>query len=174
MIKREDVFKIGRIGKPHGTKGEVVFNFDDDVFDRVDSEFLIIEIDGLLVPFFMEEYRFKNDNTALVTFCDINDMDRARELTNCDVYFPRQTDEDFSANESLAFLIGYTVVDNATHHAVGTIKGYDDSTVNLLLEVETADHRNVLIPVHDDLINHLDSDKKEIKLTLTAGLLDLE
>ena len=37
MIKKEEVYKIGRIGKAHGVKGEVTFNFDDDVFDRVDA-----------------------------------------------------------------------------------------------------------------------------------------
>ena len=43
MIKKEEVYKIGRIGKTHGVKGEVTFNFDDDVFDRVDAEYLILE-----------------------------------------------------------------------------------------------------------------------------------
>ena len=55
MIKQEEVYKIGRIGKPHGINGEVHFLFDDDVFDRVESEYLILDIDGILVPFFMEE-----------------------------------------------------------------------------------------------------------------------
>ena len=89
MIKKEEVYKIGRIGKAHGVKGEVSFNFDDDVFDRVEAEYLILEVDGILVPFFMEEYRFRSDSTALVKFEDIDTQERARELTNCDVYFPR-------------------------------------------------------------------------------------
>ena len=58
MIRKEEVFKIGKIGKPHGVKGEVGLRFSDDVFDRVDAEYLILDIDGILVPFFMEEYRF--------------------------------------------------------------------------------------------------------------------
>ena len=88
MIKKEDVYKIGRIGKAHGVKGEVSFLFDDDVFDRADADYLVLELDGILVPFFMEEYRFRSDSTALVKFEDIDTQDRARELTNCDVYFP--------------------------------------------------------------------------------------
>ena len=38
MIKPEEVYKIGRLGKAHGVKGEVSFQFDDDIFDRVDSD----------------------------------------------------------------------------------------------------------------------------------------
>ena len=56
MIKAEEVYKIGRLGKAHGVKGEVSFQFDDDIFDRVDADYLVLDIDGILVPFFMEEY----------------------------------------------------------------------------------------------------------------------
>ena len=66
MIRKEEVFKIGVINKPHGVKGEVSFTFTDDIFDRVDCDYLILLMDGILVPFFMEEYRFRSDNVALV------------------------------------------------------------------------------------------------------------
>ena len=59
MIRKEEVYKIGRLGKSHGVKGEVSLQFTDDVFDRVEAEYLILDIDGILVPFFMEEYRFR-------------------------------------------------------------------------------------------------------------------
>ena len=50
-----DFYKIGKIGKPHGVKGEVSFMFDDDVFDRTDAGWLMLSVDGILVPFFLEE-----------------------------------------------------------------------------------------------------------------------
>ena len=37
MIKEEDVYKIGRLGKTHGVRGEISFLFDDDVFDRTNT-----------------------------------------------------------------------------------------------------------------------------------------
>ena len=66
MIRREDVYKIGKLGKTHGVRGEISFLFDDDVFDRTDADYLVFDIDGILVPFFLEEYRFKNDSNALL------------------------------------------------------------------------------------------------------------
>ena len=89
MIKEQDVYKIGRVGKTHGVNGELQVQVSDDVFDRVDSEYLILRIDGIFVPFFMEEYRFKSDEIALVKFCDIVSSEKARELTGCDVFFER-------------------------------------------------------------------------------------
>ena len=50
MIREDDVYKIGRIGKPHGIGGEVTLRFSDDVFDRVDAEYLVLMVDGILVP----------------------------------------------------------------------------------------------------------------------------
>ena len=68
MIKLSDVYRIGCLGKPHGVKGEIAFSFDDDVFDRQEADFMFVMIDGLLVPFFFEEYRFSSDVVALVKF----------------------------------------------------------------------------------------------------------
>ena len=90
MIRREDVYKIGRLGKPHGVKGEISFNFDDDIFDREDADYIILDIDGILVPFFIEEYRFKNDETALMILEGIDSQEKAANLTGLDVYFPRE------------------------------------------------------------------------------------
>lgn len=111
MIRQEEVYKIGRLGKAHGVKGEVSFQFDDDVFDRTDADYLILDIDGILVPFFMEEYRFRSDALALVKFCDVDTQERASELTGSNVYFPRALAEDEEGMPSLASLIGFDLVE---------------------------------------------------------------
>ena len=46
MIKREEVYKIGIFNKPHGIHGELSFTFTDDIFDRVEAEYLICLLDG--------------------------------------------------------------------------------------------------------------------------------
>jgi 16S rRNA processing protein RimM len=169
MIKQQEVYKIGRLGKTHGVKGEISFMFDDDVFDRVDADYLVLDIDGILVPFFMEEYRFRSDSTAIVKFEDINTQDRARELTNCDVYFPRALTDDDEASHSLALLVGFDIVDAQTKKTVGTIAAIDDSTANILFELENG----TLIPASEDLITHIDQKKKQITIALPEGILDL-
>ncbi|WP_294745869.1 ribosome maturation factor RimM [uncultured Prevotella sp.] len=169
MIKKETVYKIGCIGKAHGVKGEVSFMFDDDVFDRVDADYLVLELDGILVPFFMEEYRFRSDSTALVKFEDIDTQDRARELTNCDVYFPRQLADDDDEELSWTFLVGFDIVEAKTDKKVGVIASIDDSTANILFELE--DGR--LIPASEELITDIDKDKKTITINLPEGILDL-
>lgn len=165
----EDLYKIGKIGKPHGVKGEVSFHFSDDVFDRTEAEYLMLCIDGLMVPFFMEEYRFRSDETALVKFCDIDTQERASELTGCEVFFPRNVADDDDDNLSWAEIIGYSLIDSATSKNVGKIASVDDSTINILFELEDG----TLIPASIELITNVDKKHKEIEIELPDGILDL-
>lgn len=172
MITHEQVYRIGRIGKPHGVKGEVSLQFSDDVFDRVDADYLVLETDGILVPFFMEEYRFRNDSAALVKFEGIDTQERARELTHCDVYFPYSlsdgNEQQFSWNE----IVGFSLIDADTQQPVGEITAIDDSTINILFHVEK-DGEEILIPASDELIQSVSMDQREIEVTLPDGILDL-
>ena len=168
MIRHEDVYRIGKIGKPHGVKGEVSFQFDDDIFDRTDADFLILKLDGILVPFFIEEYRFRSDSLALMKLEGIDTQERARELTNCEVFFPREQQDD-EENLSWAAIIGFTVIDEQTNTPVGTIASVDDSTENVLFELEDG----TLIPASEDLITNIDTKKRTITIDLPEGLLEL-
>ena len=169
MIKAEDVYKIGRIGKAHGIKGEVSLQFDDDIFDRVDADYLVLDVDGILVPFYMEEYRFRNDSVCLVKFCDIDTQQRAAELTGCDVYFPRALAEEADEMPSLASLVGFDIVEAKGNGRVGTIAAIDDQTANILFELEDG----TLIPANDDLITDIDWEGKHITMNIPKGLLEL-
>lgn len=173
MIKKETVYRIGKIGKPHGVDGEVSFHFDDDVFDRTDADYLILDMDGILVPFFIDEYRFKTDETALVRFADIDTQDKARNLTGCDVYFPREHSDSDSDSLSWAEIVGYKVVDAESGNIVGEICSVDDSTINTLFELVTSDGNDLLLPASDELIVEVDTEQRQITMQLPEGLLEL-
>ncbi len=169
MIAEEKVYKIGIIGKPHGVKGEVSFRFDDDIFDTVDADFLILKIDGILVPFFMEEYRFRSDEVALVKFEDIDTQEAAAELTGTEVYFLREHADGDEGALPPARTVGYSIEDASTHNIIGIIASVDDSTSNILFELEDGK----LIPVAEEWIEEIDTDARKIVMKIPEGLLDL-
>ena len=169
MIKQEEVYRIGRLGKTHGVRGEVSLQFDDDMFDRVDADYLVLELDGILVPFFIEEYRFRSDTVALIKFEDVDTQQRANELTGCDVYFPRALAANDEGDVSLSLLVGFDLVEANGGTTIGRIAAIDDTTANLLFELE--DGR--LIPANDDLIRDIDTKRKTIKMEIPEGLLEL-
>ena len=169
MIRREEVYKIGRLGKTHGVRGEISFLLDDDVFDRTDADYLILDIDGILVPFFIEEYRFKTDSNALMKFEGIDTQERARELTGCEVYFPHELADSDEDTISWAAIVGFDITDADSSRTIGRIAAVDDSTINILFELE--DGR--LIPASEDLITAIDQQARTITMRLPDGLLNL-
>ena len=54
-----------------------------------------------------------------------------------------------------------------------TIDHVDDSTLNLLFEVTTDAGDEILIPASNDLIEEVSAEKKEIRMAIPEGLLDL-
>ena len=169
MIRKEEVYKIGKLGKAHGVKGEISFLFDDDVFDRTDADYLVLDIDDIMVPFFIEEYRFKTDDNALMKFEGIDTQERARELTGCDVYFPRELAETDEEHLSWAAIRGFELIDANTGKSAGRIASVDDATINILFELEDGK----LIPASEELITNVDTKKQQIFINLPEGILEL-
>lgn len=168
MIKEDEVYKIGRIGKPHGISGEVTLRFSDDVFDRVDADYLVLMVDGILVPFFIEEYRFRSDEVALVKFEDIDTKDRASELTGCDVFFPRHLADAGDDVLTWSQIVGYDIVDVLSDKTIGRIEAVDETTINTLLELSDG----TLIPAADEFIEDIDHDERKLMMRLPEGLVN--
>jgi 16S rRNA processing protein RimM len=172
MIKAEDVYRIGIINKPHGVHGELLFTFDDDIFDQVDADYIVCMMDGIMVPFFFESYRFRSDSTALIKLEGIDTEQQARRMTNVEVYFPKEHTEDLEDKElTWNFFVGFQIKD-INKGEIGKITDVDDSTINTLFVV---DHKGteVLIPAQEDLIVDLDREAKFIRMNLPKGLLEL-
>lgn len=173
MIKDSEVFKIGKLIKPHGIKGEISFAFENDVFDRVDCPYLICRIDGILVPFSLKEYRFKGKETALITFEDIDTEQKALRMSGLEVYFPRKYYEEEETSEDIEyswnFFIGFSVTDKDAGN-LGTITDIDDKTINTLFLIKDGDTEHI-IPATEDFIEKVDAKKKILYLNLPEGLI---
>ena len=152
-------------------KGEVSFTFTDDIFDRVeDCDYLVLLLDGILVPFFIEEYRFRSDNVALVKFEGIDSTEKARTLTNVEVYYPVKFMDDQEEISSWNYFIGFRVED-IHYGCLGTVVDVDDATMNVLFVIENGDEE-VLLPAHEEFILDIDRKKKILKVDIPDGLLD--
>lgn len=173
MIHHSDCYLIGNISKTHALQGEVVFNFTDDIFDTSDSSYILIEVDGILVPFFIEEYRFRGDSSALLKLEDIDSVEQARTLVGCDVYFEKAVAAQTEQEEmSLQYFIGFTVIDE-NGQSIGTITDIDDNTENWLFVVERPDGSEALIPAHEEFITNIDHEERKLFVDLPIGLLEL-
>ncbi|MFV0377973.1 MAG: hypothetical protein ACK5JD_11815, partial [Mangrovibacterium sp.] len=92
-IPKPDCLKIGYLQKPHGIKGEIVLQFEPEYEASLDEmPTLFLEIDGLLVPFFLrdEGLRFRSGETALLHFDWVDDEQQARKLCGNSVYILKE------------------------------------------------------------------------------------
>lgn len=148
--------------------------FTDDIFDRVDADYLICEVDGILVPFFIEEYRFRSDTTALVKFEDLDSADAVQFLVNSDVYFEKKYQDELDDDEvSLNYFIGFKMIDSDDGKEIGTITAIDDNTENWLFIVEDSKGDELMIPAHEEFIAEIKQEEKIMVMDLPLGLLDL-
>ncbi|MBR5235208.1 MAG: 16S rRNA processing protein RimM [Bacteroidaceae bacterium] len=172
MIRPEEVYCIGKFTRTHGVQGEMALAFTDDVFDRVDCPYLVCSMDGILVPFFIEEYRFKSRDVALIKFERIDTSEAAAMFTNKEVYFPKSYAEQAEDGEySWQYFVGFEAED-ATHGHLGELVDVDESTVNTLFVVERPDGEELLIPAQEAFIEDIDHDERIIKFNLPEGLLE--
>jgi len=169
MIKQDDIFPIGQIQKPHGVKGELSFSFNTDAFDRDDCRFFILEIENILVPFFVEEYRFKSQNSGFVKFEDIDTENEARELCGKTIFIQKKfmTEVGDKNVSNIRYFVGFKIIDNKT--SLGKITAVNDDTANILFKLEN----NLLIPFSEEYIIHINHAKRQIFMQLPEGLLDL-
>lgn len=173
MIRPEEVFGIGYISKFRGIGGEVEMPFTDDAFDRGTAECFVLDMDGILVPFFWEEYRFKNADTAIVKFEGIDNETDARRLVGRKVYYLRSKQgEPAGEVHSWKAFTGYTIVTPAGQ-TLGVVEGVDDSSANIIFYLQTPDGKEVIIPFHDDFLVDYSLTERIICLELPDGLLGL-
>lgn len=173
MIKKDEVYKIGIFNKPHGIHGELSFTFTDDIFDRVECDYLVCLLDGIFVPFFIEEYRFRSDSTALVKLESMDTAEKARMFTNVEVYFPVKFAEEAEPGEtSWDFFVGF-LVEDVNHGELGRIVDVDTTTINTLFVIEH-DGNELLLPAQEEFIAGIDQKRKLMTVNVPEGLLSLD
>lgn len=173
MIRQEEVFKIGQFAKPHGIKGELSLVTNSDVLDDAEDPYIVCEMDGILVPFFVEEYRYKSDTVILVKLEDVNSEADARMFVNKEVYYPLDAvdADDLVGDMTWDSFIGYEITDEHKGY-LGKITDVDESTINVLLRVDH-EGKEILIPAVEELITDADHEARSLTVSLPEGLLDL-
>lgn len=173
MIKKEEVFKIGQFAKPHGIKGEIALLTNSDVFEDSEDPYIVCEMDGILVPFFIESYRYKSDSVILLKLESVDTEDRAREFVNREVFYALDAvdEDDLVGDMTWDSFIGYSVTD-VQHGELGKIVDVDESTMNVLLQIDYQGDE-LLIPAVEELIMEADHQNKRLVVQIPDGLLDL-
>lgn len=172
-IPKPDCQKIGFMRKTHGVHGELVLEYEPEFEESViEANRFFLEIDGLLVPFFVAEdgLRFRSPKTALVTFDGVNTEKYARRLVGSPVYLFNFEIIDEPADGTTSQFLHFRLLDEIGKE-VGEISAVDDYAGNIVFTVNTG-KGEILVPFNEDFLLKLDAKQKSVQLRLPEGLTD--
>ncbi len=178
MISVNDIQPVGKFLKPHGVNGEISILRDNDIVDFNDCSCIIVDVDGIFVPFFLNSVRPKGADTDLVTIDGITDDRQVTRFTNKTVYLlrselPGEDDENEEDGFYAEDFVGYDVLITGKGN-IGKITGIEDSTANYLFIVKTPDGKNLLIPVADEFVTDVSPEQRSIEMDLPEGLIEIQ
>lgn len=166
----------GRINKLFGTGGGLRLtlyeSFPEDF--NPDTTPLIVQIDGLEVPLYCDEFDYVGASGASVRFADMDTERRAEELLGKEFSIELEAEERDEDEFYLEDLIGFAaeVLEVPSERTfTGRLTDYIDSEINPLFELDI-EGREVLVPAVDEMIGGIDFEAKKIKFILPEGLID--
>lgn len=172
-IPKSECRQIGTIRKTHGVHGNLIIELEYGFEETLEfTERLFLEIDGLLVPFFIagNGIQFHSDKTAILAFDWVETEEYARRLVGCPVYvFNSEIVSETGEDEGIQFL-NYLLQD-AEGKDVGKVTAVDNYSGNIVLTVD-AGGKEILTPFHEEILVEKDRRQKIIRLRLPDGLLD--
>lgn len=171
-MTKDKCFYVGRIVKTHGIKGEVTLRIDNEDFDEIEElNYFLLDINDKLIPFFIENITY-HSNKSFILFQDLKTLEAASQLVGTAAYLPldllpERSGNDFYSHEVVDFL----VVDEEKGE-LGRVQEIIEYPTQSLIQI-IKEEKEILIPIHDDIIKDVDREGKKILIKAPVGLIDM-
>jgi 16S rRNA processing protein RimM len=134
-------------------------------------ESVFVQIENKLIPFFIDTIEIRNDR-AIVKFEGVDSLEEAESMRGMGLYLPvdllpPMDEKSFYYHEIEGF-----AAEDLQYGDIGVINTIYSSGPQDLFSI-LFNSKEILVPVHDDILVRIDRDKKKVVLNLPDGLLDL-
>jgi len=172
---------IGFTKKCHGVKGDLKIQIEDQYLeDFVKANAVFILVKGRHVPYFIEN--IKDENDLLLKLEEVDSKETANSLTSKELFLQphqilkeeeRELIIEKKEEDQLEYekYIGFSIIDIELG-AIGKIEEvveFPQQEMAIILR----DEKEILIPLHKNLIEKIEAEKQCIHMTLPDGILDL-
>jgi 16S rRNA processing protein RimM len=171
ILTKDNLSRIGFVNKASGFKGQVSCILENTDEDKIAEEkFLFVLIEGLPVPFAVEEILLR-DNDVIIKFEDINGEEEVKKILRKDLFAEKQKIKKKADILSWKDLEGYLAIDE-TKGELGIITEVMELPQQM---IASCNHngKEILFPLTEDLIIDIDDEDKTVTLDLPDGLIDL-
>ena len=172
-MTQDNCYLLGYIVRTHGTSGNVMIYLDvNDPSDYEKLDAVFVEIRGELVPYFIEDFNLQKQNNAIVTFEDVNTIEKAQALVGSSLYLSLEELEELGDEEFYYHEIkGFQVVDEKEGE-LGIVKEVYEVNGQDLISMQYKGVE-VLIPTVNDIVIRADKENQKLIVNLPEGLLEV-
>ena len=170
-MTKEDCFLLGTLVKTHGYSGQIVLKINQQYQEKLEIlESVFLLMDGILVPFFIEEMEEYNISSFLLKIDEINSKNEAAGFIGKDVFLSvAEFEKENHSNQSSVSVIGYQIRSESNLN-LGYVKEIREIPGNPLFVISYMESE-VMIPANDELILDINHKDKIISMTIPDGLL---
>jgi len=170
--------EIGYTKKTHGVQGWLRVQVEPEYLeDLLSTSAIFLSLQGQPVPYFVESFDTRND--LLLKLEDIDSKEAAAELSGKALSLREQDiipdeEREFELTEEeleYSFLTGYEL-HTEEQGPIGAILEILEFPQQEMARLEI-DQKEVLIPLHEDFIQSINEEHKQVTMSLPEGLLDL-
>jgi 16S rRNA processing protein RimM len=165
---------LGRILKIHGFEGTVTVKLEKRFIEKIpDIESVFLEIEGKPVPFFISQSEYPGADILRLRFQGYESAAKISEYAGCRVFLTDAATGVFELNTyEPVNLTGFSVFDKYKS-IVGQVKEIIENPGQSLMSIQTGAGKEILVPLHDDLIVRIDHKKRTIIMELPDGLTEI-
>lgn len=167
-MKEMQLIPIGRLQKLYGKNGEVILQCYTNAPQEFNHFYLII--DDHHIPFFFTCLQNKGNNKSLIVIDDFKRNDWIEEWIGQEILYPAEACDSEEDTEGFDACVGFAVIDQSKGE-LGRIAEFLDYPKNPIYRIEYKG-KDILIPIHPDLITDIDIDNRCIKTRLPEGLIE--
>ena len=163
---------IGKLVAVFGIKGELIlqhalgkktqFNPEDVLF--------VEEIKGSYLPYFVTSSKAKSATETHCLLETISTPEAAARLRGKQVWITEKDFRRLAGNKAPISLLGYQVINNG--EALGKVEEVIEQPHQVLLTIRK-EGKEVLIPLHEESLQSIHHDRREVVVQLPEGLLDV-
>ncbi|MFC2101883.1 ribosome maturation factor RimM [Bacteroidota bacterium] len=169
----EDFYYLGKILKRHGNQGHLTALLEvDDAWDYKDLESVFVDVSHERIPFFIESVEVADKKKLILRFKDVSTADHADVFTGRELYLPLSSLPKLDGNRFYFHEVkGFRVVDKG-YGEIGIIENVLDLPQQALFQIRHQ-HKEVLIPIVDEVILKVDRKAQVIHIQAPEGLIEL-
>ncbi len=169
-VDLEEFVPYGWILKHRGLQGELNGKVhSSSTILREQPSVVKVRIEGLLVPFFVDQFAEKGNGQFSISFDDYNSIEKSEILIKKELYLPGNILE--MEEETVNELIGFNVVEK-NGNIIGQISNVIENGPQQLLVLK-GNNGEIMIPLVEEYVVGVDPDEKRLIMDLPEGLIDL-